>query len=113
MNETLCSEENVETNKNLNSNNEDLNSINNLDKLSNMNISHSVVGQYLDDNFEEFSHNKKYKCAKCKDSTFESNEELRKHYKTPWHEHNVKVFSDSKESLSFEEYTDFTFMNKN
>lgn len=107
MNETIVpSYDDIDISKlNLNTN-----TINNEPEIK---FSNSVVNKFLDENYETNQSNiNTYKCTKCKEAFFNKNEELRKHYKTAWHEFNVKLFSESKETMNLEEYTDFTFLNK-
>ncbi len=54
---------------------------------------------------------KKIICTKCKDSSYENNDELRKHYKSNWHNFNVKLLAQNKLPLSAEEYDEFCLMN--
>ena len=46
-------------------------------------------------------------CTKCKDSTFNDRDELRKHYKTNWHKYNALQSAKEGTSLSAEEYDEY------
>ena len=46
-------------------------------------------------------------CTKCKDSTFNDRDELRKHYKTNWHKYNALQSAKEGSSLSAEEYDEY------
>lgn len=81
-----------------------------------MKIANANVDKFLDDNFgDEEDKSKKSKkkihCTKCKDSAFETQEELRTHSKTNWHKFNACLSAKGKESYSAEEYDDYVLMN--
>ena len=50
-------------------------------------------------------------CTKCKDSQFFEQDELRKHFKTEWHNFNAKLSAQSKESLSADEYDEYILLH--
>jgi ribosome maturation protein SDO1 len=84
--------------------------------LSGLKIADQRVEQYLNDNYkddEQFKVKKIISCTKCKDSKFETQDELRKHFKTNWHCFNAKISAQNKEPLSAEEYDDYILMNPN
>ena len=84
--------------------------INQLNSLTfDINISNSKVDKFLEENFN--MKKKKIICTKCKDSEFSDNSELKAHYKTQWHEYNMKQLMNGKESLSLIEYDDFLLLN--
>ena len=64
----------------------------------------------IDNMFNE-EKKKKITCTKCKDTSYDNNDELRKHYKSNWHNFNVKLSAQNKPPLSAEEYDDFCLMN--
>ena len=73
-----------------------------------------IVDTSILKNLEDKNEEKKVKnqnkltCTKCKDSSFNDREELRKHYKTKWHKYNA--LQSAKEGgvcLSAEEYDEY------
>jgi len=95
----------------------ELNSVNKLDNLklfsegNNFNISNAKVDRFLEENFQEKVSVKVIKCTKCKESSFKDHGELKTHYKTNWHNYNVKQVAKSKETLSLNEYDDLVLLN--
>lgn len=59
-----------------------------------MKISNHKVDAFLNDNEDVDTKKqvkkKEYTCTKCKGSKFEEQDELRKHFKTNWHNFNAK-----------------------
>jgi len=49
---------------------------------------------------------KKFKCTSCKDAAFDTNAEFRTHFKTDWHNFNLKRKIDKKESVTEDEFLD-------
>ena len=79
---------------------------------SEMRISHSNVEKYLEENYEESKKNKKkLHCTKCKNSSFDKQEDLRQHCKSNWHKFNALQSAKGKESYSAEEYDEYVLMN--
>ena len=77
-----------------------------------MRISHSNVEKYLEENYEESKKNKKkLHCTKCKNSTFDKQEDLRQHCKSNWHKFNALQSAKGKESFSAEEYDEYVLMH--
>ena len=77
-----------------------------------MRISHSNVEKYLEENYEESKKNKKkLHCTKCKNSSFDTQDELRQHCKSNWHKFNALQSAKGKESYSAEEYDEYVLMN--
>jgi len=65
-----------------------------------MKISNTRIDEFLED-YEEDVQTKKEKkpekkilCTKCKGSSFESNDDLRKHFKSDWHIENARRCTD-------------------
>lgn len=59
-----------------------------------MKIANAKVDAYLNENEDKKDVIKKeYNCTKCKGSKFVDQDDLRKHYKTNWHNFNVKLVS--------------------
>ena len=82
--------------------------------LNSLKIADQKVEQFIQDNFKDEKEKKKViACTKCKDSNFETQDELRKHFKTNWHTFNAKLSAQNKNSLSAEEYDDYVLMNPN
>jgi hypothetical protein len=75
---------------------------------ANMKISNQMIEKFLND---DKPLKKMIKCTKCKGSSFETQEELRKHYKSDWHNFNAKLSSQSKEPFTNEEYDEYILMN--
>ena len=70
----------------------------------------TAVLKNLEDKTEEKKqiNKKKLTCTKCKDSTFNDRDELRKHYKTNWHKYNaLQSAKEGGTSLSAEEYDEY------
>ncbi len=42
----------------------------------------------------------------CIDADFSTNQEFRQHYKTDWHNYNLKLKNQGKPMLNYEEYTE-------
>lgn len=42
---------------------------------------------------------KKFKCSSCKDASFDTNQEFRTHFKTDWHNFNLKRKIDVRDIL--------------
>ena len=79
---------------------------------SEMRISHSNVEKYLEENYEESKKNKKkLHCTKCKNSSFDKQEDLRQHCKSNWHKFNALQSAKGKESYSAEEYDGYVLMH--
>ena len=83
-----------------------------------MRISDVNVEKYLEENYGddgEFKGSKKNKkkltCTKCKGSSFNDRDELRKHCKTNWHKYNALQSAKEGESLSAEEYDEYVLMH--
>jgi len=49
---------------------------------------------------------KKFKCTSCKDASFDTNAEFRTHFKTDWHNFNLKRKIEKKESVTEDEFLD-------
>ena len=83
--------------------------------FSNMKISNQAIEKFLQDNDDEDKSKIKVKkqlsCTKCKESSFYEQDELRKHFKSNWHNFNAKQSAHGRESLSAEEYDEFILMN--
>ena len=85
--------------------------------FKNMKISNQAIEQFLNDNQDEEGGKKTNKskrpllCTKCKGSVFYEQDELRKHFKTNWHNFNAKLSAQSKESLTAEEYDEYILMH--
>ncbi len=96
----------------------DKKSVNTLDSiklLSNtkdfdFNFSSSKVDKYLDENYEGFKP-KNIKCTKCPGSSFTDHKDLKLHYKTEWHDYNIKQSSQSKPYVTLSEFDDLVLMN--
>lgn len=59
-----------------------------------MRISNQAIDKFLQDNSEEVdtkANKKLITCTKCKDSEFKTQDEMRKHFKTNWHNFNAKL----------------------
>ena len=54
---------------------------------------------------------KKLFCTKCKGSEYYSNDDLRKHFKSNWHNFNAKQSAQGKESFTMEEFDEYSLMN--
>ena len=79
---------------------------------SEMRISHSNVEKYLEENYEESKKNKKkLHCTKCKNSSFDKQEDLRQHCKSNCHKFNALQSAKGKESFSAEEYDEYVLMH--
>jgi hypothetical protein len=81
--------------------------------LNDLKIADQKVDQFIQDNYNEDGKCKKkiISCTKCKESKFDTQDELRKHFKTHWHTFNAKLSAQNKEPLSAEEYDDYVLMN--
>jgi hypothetical protein len=79
---------------------------------ANMKISNPMIEKLLNEDDESKAKAKKaINCTKCKNSNFETQDDLRKHYKSDWHNFNVKLSSQGKESFDAEEYQEYIFIN--
>jgi ribosome maturation protein SDO1 len=84
-------------------------------KISNQYIE-KVLGDDGDDapkDVEKEKIKKSMKCTKCKNCVVADQDELRKHYKSEWHNFNVRRISKGEPSLECEEYIDQIHLNKN
>ncbi len=91
---------------------EDISSATN--NIRELKISNQAIDKFLDDNADADKKptKKELKCTKCKNSVFYEQDELRKHFKSNWHNFNVK--QSAKEggiSLSAEEFDECVLMN--
>ena len=79
----------------------------------NMKISNQAIEKFLYDNADKEDKPKKKAlvCTKCKGSSFLEQDDLRKHFKTNWHNFNAKLSAQSKESLTAEEYDEYIMMH--
>ena len=82
-----------------------------------MKISNQYIEKVLGDDGENDDKTKEkpkktMKCTKCKGCIVNDPEELRKHYKTEWHNFNVKRLSKGESVLDTEEYIDHIHLNK-
>ncbi len=84
-----------------------------VDTFSNMKISNPAIEKFLYDNADKEDKPKKKTlvCTKCKGSSFLEQDDLRKHFKTNWHNFNAKLSAQSKESLTAEEYDEYILMH--
>ena len=84
-------------------------------KISNQYIE-KVLGDDGDDDAdkdkEKVKAKKSMKCTKCKNCLVYDQDELRKHYKSDWHNFNVRNLSKGEKVLDAEEYIDYIHMNK-
>jgi len=55
---------------------------------------------------------KKFKCNSCKDAAFDSNTEFRNHFKSEWHNFNLKRKMEKKTLLNEDEYKNILFDNE-
>ena len=65
---------------------------------------------------EKGADEKKFKCIGCKDASFETSQEFRNHYKTEWHNFNLKRKMQKKSPVDEEEAKNLLFdqdFNKN
>jgi hypothetical protein len=53
----------------------------------------AFLNENIDDNNKKDIKKKEYTCTKCKGSKFEEQDELRKHFKTNWHNFNAKLIA--------------------
>lgn len=87
----------------------------NLNKMKDLKISNQAIEKFLNDEDDEGKTKQKakktLKCTKCKGSEFYEQDELRKHFKSNWHNFNAKQSAQAKESLSAEEYDEFILMH--
>lgn len=86
-----------------------------VDTFANFKISNQMIEKMLSEDGEG-DKNKPIKkkaltCTKCKNSQFFEQDELRKHFKTEWHNFNAKLSAQSKESLSADEYDEYILMH--
>jgi hypothetical protein len=82
--------------------------------LNSLKIADQRVEQFIQDNYKDEKQTKKIiTCTKCKDSKFDTQDELRKHFKTNWHTFNARLSAQNKDPLSAEEYDDYVLMNPN
>ena len=88
---------------------ENVNSLDNINLLSNYHYSDYKVEKFFQENYSD-APPKEIICTKCKGSSFKNNEELKQHYKTSWHEINIKRISSELESLTYESFVDSTFI---
>jgi ribosome maturation protein SDO1 len=79
------------------------------DNFAKMKIIDTNILKNLEDKKEEKNkkNQKMLTCTKCKDSTFNDRDELRKHYKTNWHKYNALQSAKEGSSLSAEEYDEY------
>jgi hypothetical protein len=84
-----------------------------------MKISNLYIEQVLGDDGDDTNKDKEkqipkrtMKCTKCKGCMVSDQDELRKHYKSDWHNFNVKRLSKGEQVLDAEEYIDHIHMNK-
>ena len=83
-------------------------------KFKNLKISNQAVDKFLNDNYGDAfkpETKKAILCTKCKGSNFNTQEDLRKHFKTNWHKFNATLSAKGKESLSAEEYDEFILLH--
>ncbi len=80
-----------------------------VETFSSMKISNQYIDNLLNDN--PTAKKKQLTCTKCKGSNFKEQDELRKHFKSNWHNFNAKLSAQGKESLSADEYDEFVLMN--
>ncbi len=97
-------EEIVDTNPDGNNINENFSNL----KISNMSIYNMLNDDQEDKNKKSL---KKIFCTKCKGSDFSDKDDLRKHFKTPWHNFNVKLSGQAKESFTMEDFDEYALMH--
>ncbi len=81
-----------------------------VETFSNMKISNSYIDNMLNDDGVG-KKKKQLTCTKCKGSVFIEQDELRKHYKSDWHNFNAKLSAQGKESLTADDYDEFVLMH--
>ena len=82
-------------------------------KISNQYIE-KVLGDDGDNNDKEKGKEKTkktIKCTKCKDCLLFDQDELRKHYKSEWHNYNVKRLAKGEPVLNAEDFIDHIHLN--
>lgn len=84
-----------------------------------MKISNQYIERVLGDDGENNEKDKEkekikrsMKCTKCKGSLMFDQDELRKHYKSEWHNFNVRRLSKGEPVLDMEEYIDHIHLSK-
>ncbi len=80
-----------------------------VETFSSMKISNQYIDNLLNDN--PTAKKKQLTCTKCKGSNFNEQDELRKHFKSNWHNFNAKLSAQGKESLTADEYDEFVLIN--
>jgi hypothetical protein len=88
-------------------------------KIGELKISNTAIDKFLEDNDNDEIVNtdkkkiikKKITCSKCKGSDFETQGDFRKHCQTKWHNFNVKLVSKGQDTLSMEEFDEYSFTN--
>jgi hypothetical protein len=94
---------------------EEVNTDNNISTVKDLKISNQMIEKFLNDDEEDGKVKSKPKkalrCTKCPGSEFYDQDEHRKHFKSNWHNFNVKLNAKGKESLTAEEYDEFVLMN--
>jgi hypothetical protein len=78
-----------------------------------MKVSNQMIEKMLneDEDGKPKKNARKPFCTKCKGSSFNDNSELRVHYKSNWHNFNVKLIAHGKDSLTAEEFDEYTLMH--
>ncbi len=79
-----------------------------------MRISNQAIENMLYDEDEKESGQKKKKiisCTKCKGSEFNTQDELRQHFKSNWHKFNAKQSAHGKESFNANEFDEYILMH--
>jgi hypothetical protein len=80
--------------------------------FDNMKISNTMIEKMLNEDDEGRPKTRKpIYCTKCKGSVFYEQDDLRKHFKTKWHNFNAKMSAQSKDSLTAEEYDEYILMH--
>lgn len=96
----------------LNEKNEEQNKINNLEDLKELKLANSNIDKFIEENYkDEIDIKKLIKCTKCKDSTFNSQNELRQHYKSNWHRFNALRSARGEKSLNAIEFDEYSLMH--
>lgn len=90
------------------------NEIKTLDDIKELKIADSMVDKFIEDNYKDELKDlpkKKLKCTKCKDSAFETQSDLRSHYKTNWHRFNALRSAKGEESMNAEEFDEYALIH--
>ena len=80
-------------------------------RIADVNVEKYLEENYGDDGEFKKKNKKKLTCTKCKGSSFNDRDELRKHYKTNWHKFNALQSAKEGESMSAEEYDEYVLMH--